>query len=484
MSISGALSNAVSGLSASALMAQTTSSNIANALTPDYAARESALAARSGGTSGGVMVAGVSRRVDQWALSEQRLAASAQGEAQTLAAGLGRLEGLLGLPGSAGSLGEQLDKFAGSLVSAVSRPDQPGRLTGVVRAAGGVAGKLAQVSNGIQAVRMEAERSISAGVEQLNIGLANISRLNASIARASITGGDQASLMDQRQQQIQALSHLIPMREVARPHGQVALISRGGAILLDGKPAELSFAQANQITPHTTRAGGHLSGLEINGVSIALDAETSPVRGGALLAQFSLRDDHAVAAQAGVDALAREIAARFQDTALDPTLAPGAPGLFADGTGAVLPANEVGLAQRLRVNPLVDPSQPSQHWRVRDGLGAASPGPAGNAGLLAAMQDALEDPRVPVSAASAGVSQSIADRADGLLDRFGVAHFQSENKLAAASARHEAVTSRILEGGVDTDAQMQKLLAIEQAYAANARMIQAVDEMLEQLLRI
>ena len=38
--------------------------------------------------------------------------------------------------------------------------------------------------------------------------------------------------------------------------------------------------------------------------------------------------------------------------------------------------------------------------------------------------------------------------------------------------------------GVDSDAEMQKLLEYEQAYAANARVIQAIEEMMDQILRL
>ena len=41
-----------------------------------------------------------------------------------------------------------------------------------------------------------------------------------------------------------------------------------------------------------------------------------------------------------------------------------------------------------------------------------------------------------------------------------------------------------LQGGVDTDREMQDLLQIEKAYAANAKVIQTVDEMLDLLLGI
>ena len=41
-----------------------------------------------------------------------------------------------------------------------------------------------------------------------------------------------------------------------------------------------------------------------------------------------------------------------------------------------------------------------------------------------------------------------------------------------------------LAGGVDTDQELQKLLLIEQAYAANARVIQTADELIQLLIRL
>jgi flagellar hook-associated protein 1 FlgK len=38
--------------------------------------------------------------------------------------------------------------------------------------------------------------------------------------------------------------------------------------------------------------------------------------------------------------------------------------------------------------------------------------------------------------------------------------------------------------GVDSDAEMQRLLQYEQSYAANARVLVAVDEMINQILRM
>jgi flagellar hook-associated protein 1 FlgK len=60
----------------------------------------------------------------------------------------------------------------------------------------------------------------------------------------------------------------------------------------------------------------------------------------------------------------------------------------------------------------------------------------------------------------------------------------SEQRTQYVSAQQTSLRSLELAGGVDTDQEMQKLLLIEQSYAANARVIQTVDEMIQTLLRI
>ena len=53
-----------------------------------------------------------------------------------------------------------------------------------------------------------------------------------------------------------------------------------------------------------------------------------------------------------------------------------------------------------------------------------------------------------------------------------------------AAARLDTFTVMEAENGVDTDAEMQSLLQIEQAYAANAKVISAVQDMIQAVLAI
>ena len=48
----------------------------------------------------------------------------------------------------------------------------------------------------------------------------------------------------------------------------------------------------------------------------------------------------------------------------------------------------------------------------------------------------------------------------------------------------DTIWSRLAADGVDSDAEMQRLLQYEQAYAANARVIQAIQTMMDQILGI
>jgi len=70
------------------------------------------------------------------------------------------------------------------------------------------------------------------------------------------------------------------------------------------------------------------------------------------------------------------------------------------------------------------------------------------------------------------------------LSRNSGALFRAEQSQTFQQNRANALREQELGDGVDTDQEMQKLLLIEQSYGANARVIQAVDDMMRRLLEI
>ncbi|WP_421702034.1 flagellar hook-associated protein FlgK [Aliiroseovarius sp.] len=486
MTIAGSLNNALSGLTATARATEVVSSNVANANTPGYATRQLEVSSQYlGGTPGGVKVNGVTRLVDQGVINDRVLSDASAGHDSSIAAFLNDLESIIGTPEDAHSLSGRLAQFEAALVEASSRPDNESRLNAVLDAAQDLVSHINGATDGIQQARMEADTSIANQVTSLNEGLKRVETLNYEIQETIARGLDPSSLMDLRQQEIDKLSPIVPLRQAPRDNGMVALYTDGGAILLDGKAATVGFSQAGSlIVPEMTQASGALSGLTLNGLAMpSPDGQgRNAFGGGTLAAAFEIRDVLAVDAQKDLDAFSRDLVERFQDPALDTTRAVGAAGLFTDAGSAFDPTDEVALSERLAVNTAVDPAQGGAIWRLRDGLGAATPGEVGNAQLLQDLTNALTDTRTAASADFTNAARSSSGLAADFLSSVGADRLHAENLLASSSAQNETLKMMELESGVDTDNEMQKLLLIEQAYAANARVIATVDEMIQQLL--
>ncbi|GAW34071.1 flagellar hook-associated protein 1 [Roseovarius sp. A-2] len=477
MTISSALSNALSGLNASSRMADTVSANIANVLTEGFAPRQVALESRQ---NGGVSIVGVTRFVDTALLGDRRLADSAQAAAETRSDFALSLERMIGTPGDEGAFSTRLATFETSLISAAARPEEPNRLQSVVDAASALSANVNAVSDGIQDLRSRADAEIAATVDTLNTVLDSVATLNRQITQATANGRATAGLEDQRQAAIDDIAQIVPLRQLPRDNGAVALVTTGGAVLLDGRAAHLEFDASRIVAPHMTRENGLLSGIRIAGQEISLD-DPGPLSGGKLAALFQNRDVAATEAQSGLDAIARDFIERFSQPGLDPTQAPGTPGLFTDAGSALDPATETGLASRLAINPLVDPQSGGVVSRLRDGLGATESGPPGNADLLQRMGDAL------TSRSSLGPESAIRDASGHIADfasRLAQDRLTTERELSFGTSQANELRSLELENGVDSDAELQRLLLVEQAFAANARLVQTIDDLMQTLLRI
>jgi flagellar hook-associated protein 1 len=443
------------------------------------------LSARTVGGSGqGVQVDGVRRLVDQVVLNDRRLAQSSNADRDVQAQFFSDLERAIGTPETTGSLGARISDLEESLLAAAARPDSEARLSSVRDALTSVVQKINANGVSVQEARLRADRDIAATVDDINATLANIADLNGRIQGLSIGGKDPSALIDQRQQMIDRVATAIPLREVQQGNGRVALYTTGGAILLDGPAAKLGFTPVGTMVPQMTLGSGALSGLTLNGRPIATAGDASVISGGRLSGLFAIRDDLAPAAQAQLDAVARDLVERFADPAVDPTLLPGAPGLLTDGGSAFLATSEIGLAQRLSVNAALDPAQGGTLWRLRDGLGAASVGSPGESSLIRALLTALTDQRQTASGGFMSATRSFAALSGDLLSSVSQSRVQRASEASFTSAQLNALKELELQDGVDTDQELQTLLQIEQSYAANAKVMQAVDTMMQVLMGI
>ena len=321
----------------------------------------------------------------------------------------------------------------------------------------------------------------------MNRNLQNIEDLNAEILRQSVQGGDTAALRDERKAMIDQISSVLTLRVVERENGQLALYTGNGATLLDGRAAELGFTPKATITQDMTRTSGALSGLTLNGrvVTVGESDGSGFMDGGSLGALFVQRDTTLPGIADQLDALAGDLVERFQAAGLDPTAAPTDPGLFTDAGARYDPSDQIGIAGRLALNTAFDPEQGGQTWRLRDGQNAPAAGDVGDGTMLAALQDAALERRAPAAALSVTGAGSMTDFAAGLTSSVATQQALAEDDVSYLTALNTSLRDTELQtSGVDTDAEMQRLLLVERSYAANARVIQTVDELIRRLLEI
>ena len=483
MSLSSAMSNALSGLTATTRATEVVSTNIANKSVAGYARRELETSSRAY-ANGGVKIDGVQRQLNAGLLADNRLAQAASSQSGTVATFHAAIESAFGTADDKASLTSMLTAFDTALTSASARPDSDVRLNAVLDAAGALTTKIQAVAASITEARGTADKTIAKNVGNLNDTLDQVAELNRQITVLTARGEDASPLIDARQAAIDEIATIVPIQEVARENGRVALFTKGGATLLDGTvPARLGFQPANGMASDMSVGNGALSRLSLNGKTLS-DGEMSMFAGGTLAANFEIRDNVAPAYQTKIDAFAREVYTRFADPALDGTLTAGAAGLFTDAQSAFAPGNETGLANRIAVNSSVDPAQGGELWRIRAGVNATGPGSSGDATLIRAMGAALTDTRVPSSPATSSTARSMLLFASDLTSGASSLRIRADANALQDQTRAQSLNTALLAQGVDTDTEMEALLSLEKAYAANAKVFQTVNDMLDDILRL
>ncbi|WP_300585186.1 flagellar hook-associated protein FlgK [Marivita sp.] len=482
MSLSGALSNAMSGLVANARGTTVISSNIANALNENYGRRDISLSTNATQTSGGVIVANVTRHADPILAYQKRLALADHSAASAQSDFQATLEQLIGSVDTIGSVAEKLTRFETALLSAASDPSSETRLRNISVAAEAFAGGLRDTSAGIDALRTRADADIAKTVDRLNSGLSQLEQLNAQIMTARHLGQDAHGLMDRRDATLDALAEFVPLHVVERDSGKIAVFTAQGRTLLDERAVTFGFAPTSTILPHMTVENGLLSGMTINGKPVSIPGN-GMVNGGSLEAQFNLRDVSAPQMQKRLDAIARDAIERFGPGGPDTTLGVTDPGILTDNGLNFDVANETGLAGRITLNAALWAGS-SEPWRWRDGLNATAQGDVGQSDLLLRMKAQLNLAAVPGSTVLGSAPRSLVDHLQELSNTAAAQRVGSEEAHVATFSRLTELRDAAASDGVNTDQELQKLIELEKSYAANARVVQVVDDMLSELLRI
>jgi flagellar hook-associated protein 1 FlgK len=166
----------------------------------------------------------------------------------------------------------------------------------------------------------------------------------------------------------------------------------------------------------------------------------------------------------------------------------GGPGGARDAAGAGLFVDDgtgVGAAGRIALNAAVDPTQGGAAWRLRDGLAAASPGDEGNGAILQSLADAMSTARAATGWVTQNASADAGTMASELASFYAARAAGGEESRAYLAGRQTTLAeSEMNVIGVDTDAELQSLTLVQQAYAANARVLSVIDDLMKRLLEV
>lgn len=490
MTLTNALNNALTGLRATGRLADITAGNLANALTPGYGRQSVDLASQvTGGQGTGVQVVGISRALDPELTAARRLADGDLAGRSAAFEALTTLERSIGQVGDPGSLFTRLTEFEQALRQLGETPESAARQDAAANAARDLAGTFNRIGQETVDLRARTDIEIGSTVSRLNTGLEEVARLNRQIQLAQAGGRTTAPLIDKREAAIDKVAQIMPVRQTIRQDGVLELYTREGIGLVDTRAQRVEYKVTPVYEPGLSYGSGPLSGLTLRGVDITPGGGgVQAVRGGQLAGLFEVRDRIAPEFEAQLDSLAADLATRLADPAVDPTLAAGDPGLFTDRGAAFALADTTGFATRITLNAAVDPVQGGDPVALRDGLQALVARPASDSTVIRALSDALSrgtDTTLPPATPGLSGSLSLSGRVAGVVELLATDRVVSESEVSSLSIARETLAGQEAEKiGVDTDEELSRLIQIEQAYAANAQVIQTAARMLDELTRL
>lgn len=351
MSLSQALSTALSGLRATQTGLSIIAGNVANANTPGYVRKSATLVQTASGDAGtGVRVAGINRELEQYVQRQLQVEVSGGSYADVRAQFYQRLQKIYGTPGADGALETVFGDFLSALRALSATPESTATRNSVLSAAQILAAQLNGMSADIQALRSDAELGLSDAVRQANEAMQNIARINQQLGSARAEDPTTAALLDQRDNSIRQLSELMDVRVVAGDYNQVIVFTNAGVQLVGLSASQIEFDAQGTITASNKwsadpaeRSVGTILLTAPNGSAVDLIANKA-IRSGRIAGLIELRDRVLPEAQSQLDAIAAGMASALSDrTVAGTAVTSGAQAGFEVDAGALLAGNRINL---------------------------------------------------------------------------------------------------------------------------------------------
>lgn len=453
MGLGSLLGLAQSGLAASAYALDVTGSNVSNVNTPGYSRRTPDLQSMLGG---GVTAGNASRVFDQFSAARMIVTGGSSGSAGARDNALGSVSQLFNETQAPG-IADAMSRFFSSMSALSASPDDPTARNAMLSAADSFASRVRSVATDLASQRDSLLGQAKGTVDEINGLTAQIAQLNGDITKTTGAGGDASALEDKRQSLVAQLSQKVDVKVVTDTTGQVTILGAGTALVSGGTVTKLSVGvDASGNTQVNASANGG-PGSDVTG----------SITGGKLGGLITARDTDIPAVQSKLDTFVNEIG-----TAINTQHAAG---YGADGvTGRPLFSfgGPPGTAQSFALDPNMV-GHPERVAAASDP--AAAPGDNGNAALLAGLGSGL---------IASGGTKTPSDAFGDIVGFVGTMKQSADREVDVQQSLYtQAKTMNDSASGVSLDEEMANLSMYQRAYEANAKVLQAADQLLAGLMQ-
>ena len=497
MSIDAALLIARSGLLHTQRALSNAADNVANAGTEGYTRKRVVGEAVSAENQRlGVRSLGPTRDVDTALTNEMNKRRSAKAAAELREEVLSRIDQAHGDPATGNGLADQVSKLRTSFVQLRLDPAQVvTQRAGVLNAAQLVVEGFHDLSRTVGQLRQEAHDGLVEKIAEVNAALREIGVLSRGILERSAAGSPAADIEDRLDLAVARLSELLEVKPIRQANGGLLLFGAGGITIPTPESGDVFSLENSLMAPDRYYGGaGTIPPILMNGMDV-----TGQLVGGKIGESINLRDQTLPRYQAELDIAAVELADRFRAEGLR---------LFIDSGGTVPDPNlayagsaQVGFAANIQVNAAVR----NDVRLLRDGTetiaGTApfTPNPVGGPAGFVTLIDRILSYSFGATASSGvswgGFATSGLGPNGALSSPFGspltiedyvgtVTAIQTADGAAAKATLETAkqfsdgLEARFArESKVDVDSELASLIQLQNAYAANARVMSTVQSM-------
>lgn len=302
MSLTLGLNTALSGLLANQRGLDVIAQNVVNVNTPGYTRKTMNLESRVlAGKGAGVQEGDLTRVIDEGLLKDIRAQASNFGKFDVEQQFFTRINDLFGSLDQNSSIAHRVQSLLDGFEVLATEVHKPSVQWDSVQAGLDVSDLLGSMTDQIQALRLEADRSVEEVVSLINEQLTNIGTLNGSIVRNTATNTPTGDLEDKRDVALSTLAKYMDITYFKRNDNSMIVYSRSGDVLVDNNTATLSHAATTTSAAWMSLSGGHFNKITID----AMPDDIGPnIVSGELRALLDMRDKTLVDLQSQLDALA------------------------------------------------------------------------------------------------------------------------------------------------------------------------------------